>query len=201
MGWSLPPLVVLIVLAGVFTPAIAGGLAGSDGPPPATTSSPGAAGPLQAAATPTPTETAGEVSPGVRLAGNIGVRNAELEGKVESRAFEISIARATSAEAKAEIVSERVTRAEHQLEALEQRRNEIRTALDNGSMTYEEYRARRATIAANAQTVLDVLTYAEQVTKDLPTLILDDVSVDLTTIRTLQGRARVLAGVDTVYSG
>lgn len=201
MGWSLPPLVVLLVLAGVFTPAIAGELAGSGGPPLATTSNPGAAGPSQSAGTPTPTESGGEVSPGVQLAGDIGVRNAELEGKVESRAFEISIDGATSADAKANIVSERVTRAEHELEALERRRSEIRTALDNGSMTYEEYRARRATIAARATTELDVLTHAEQITQDLPGLILDNVSVDLTTIRTLQDRARVLAGVDTVYSG
>lgn len=192
MGWSIPPLVVLVIVAGVVSPAISGGLAGIGGSSPPSTSTAGTA---------TPTATGGEMQPGARLAGEIGVRNAELEGDVESRAFEISIDRANSSEAKARIVSERVPEVRQEIAALERRRTQLRRARENGSMSPEEYRARRAMIAARAQTRLDILVRAEQISKGLPALVLEDVAVDLTTIQALQDRARALAEAETTFSG
>lgn len=141
------------------------------------------------------------MAPGARLAGEIGVRDAELEGDVESRAFEIRVERADSAEARAQIVSDRVAESREKLETLERRRSTIRAALENGSMSRDEYRARRAMIAARAQTQLSILVRAEEIVDGLPTLVLQDVGIDLTTIRSLQSRARALSEFEGTFAG
>lgn len=209
MGWSLPPLLVLVLVAGMVAPPLAGAIAQPGGspqasaPPLAATSTTPSPGNTTSTSTPTPTPTAtgGDMAPGARLAGEIGVRDAELEGDVESRAFEIRVERADSPEARAQIVSDRVAESREKLETLERRRSTIRAALENGSMTRDEYRARRAMIAARAQTQLSILVRAEEIVDGLPTLILADVGIDLTTIRSLQSRARALSEFEGGFAG
>lgn len=233
MDWSLSPLVVLVLVVGAVSPAIAGGLAGPgpvmadssqntsapssngavvatttarDEPRAATTTTPTTApttattpttAPTTATTPTTATETDDGAEPGALFAGAVGVHNASLHGDVQERAFRISVAGADTPEAKARIVSERVADVEQRIAVLDRRQAELQEARDNGTISPGEYRARRAVISAEANSLLTVLQHAETVTVDLPTLVLDGVSVDLSTITSLQSRARALVVADS----
>jgi len=60
-----------------------------------------------------------DLAPGERLAGVVGVQGAEIEGEVESRAFEVALRESETNESRAAVVADRVNRTEERLAELE----------------------------------------------------------------------------------
>lgn len=137
---------------------------------------------------------ASEVAPGERLAGAIGVQEAELDGELEARSFGLSVARAASDEARAALVAAEVKETGRDLERLRERREQLREARANGSMSEGEYRARVAELGARSKTVERMANESESASRGLPEEILRENGVNVTAIRTLRDEARNLSG-------
>lgn len=134
------------------------------------------------------------VLPGERLSGVVGVQGAEVEGSVESRAFGQSVAAAASNESKAAVVAERVDRLETRLSELQDRREQLRQARDNGSISDGAYQARMASLAARIEGVHEQLNHSQAVTTTLPAQARQAAGVDAGRIDTLRSQARNLSG-------
>ncbi|PHQ46301.1 hypothetical protein DJ68_08110, partial [Halorubrum sp. C3] len=94
-----------------------------------------------------------DLSPGERLAGVVGVQGAEIEGEVESRAFEVGLRQAETNESRAGVVAERLNRTEERLAELEARQRELRERRAAGELSRGAYAARMATTTARIETL------------------------------------------------
>ncbi len=137
------------------------------------------------------------VAPGARFTGVVGVQQAEIDGEVESRAFGQRVAAADSDDAKAQVVADSHQQNEQRLAELEQRLEQLRTARENGSMSYGEYAARTARIHAELKQVQRSANETERVAETLPAETLEANGVDPTAIRALRENASQLSGQET----
>lgn len=140
--------------------------------------------------------TATAPAPGERLSGVLDVGEAELESEVDSRAFGIEVAQAASADAKAEVVSERLAAVEERLDALEARKAALERARENGSLSEGAYAARIAGLAAELEGAERLANQSADVATGLPADLLASRGVDVESIRTLRDRASELGGGD-----
>lgn len=140
----------------------------------------------------TATETA--VTPGERLSGVVGVGQAELEGEMERRAYGIEFASAATADAKADVVADRLDRLQQRLEALEQEKRALEDARENDEISEGEYRSRMAELAARTETVKQLAVASEARANSLPEDVLADKDINRTAIQTLRQNAEELAG-------
>jgi len=140
------------------------------------------------------TESNATVSPGEQFAGVVGVQEAELEGEVDSRAYGISVARAVGNDSRAAVVADQLGDIETRLDSLEQRRQDLEAARENGSMSEGQYRARMARLAAEIRTVERLAIRSNETARELPAETLEANGVDATAIRTLRDRAQNLSG-------
>jgi hypothetical protein len=108
--------IVGLVVAAVTGAAVAGAAAAPAGVVTEQADSPNGSGADSGAA-----NAAVDLSPGERLAGVIGVQGAEIEGEVESRAFEVELREAETNESRAAVVAARLNRTAERLAELEQR--------------------------------------------------------------------------------
>ncbi len=136
----------------------------------------------------------GNVSAGEQLSAAIGVQEAELDGEVERRAFGIKVAKAASADAKAGIVAEELNETERDLEEIEERKQELKEARDNGSISESEYRAKMAQLVAESKNVQHMANETENASAGLPADVLEANGVNVTAIQTLKERAQNLTG-------
>lgn len=143
-----------------------------------------------AQATPSPTEPV----PGARLAGVVGVGQAELEGELEVRALGLAIARAGTADAKADIVADQLNRTDDRLAALESRKTTLDEARANGTLSESAYRARVARLAAETRATERALNRTSLAAANLPDDVLAANGVNTSAIETLQRRASELRG-------
>lgn len=134
------------------------------------------------------------VSPGERLSAVVGVSQAEFEGELELRAYGIAFARATTADAKAEVVRERLDDIEARLEELETRRASLEEARDNGSMSEGEYRARVTALAARGESVQQLANASAARAGELPADVLAANGVNASAIETLRQDAANMTG-------
>ena len=140
------------------------------------------------------TGNASDVPPGARLTATIGVQGAELEGEVETRTYGIKIARAATADAKADVVGEELGNIEARLSELEARKQALNQARDNGSIGEAQFRARMAELAARTSTVKQLSNQTTQTADDLPVDLLEQKAINTTAIMTLSERADELTG-------
>lgn len=143
--------------------------------------------------TATPTENA-TVAPGEQLSGVVGVQDAELEGEVQSRAYGSRIANASGNDSRAAVVAEQLGDIEQHLTELEQRRQALDEARENGSMSEGQYRARIARLAAETRTVERLANQSNATVQDLPAKSLEAKGLNATAIKTLSERASELGG-------
>lgn len=178
----------LVVLAMVIAPVGAAIAPAGDGP---------ASSASQAAAQESASETAANetnVSAGEQLSGVVGVQEAEIAGEIEQRSFGVRVAAAASDGSKAAVVNETVGDLEARLAALEDRKERLRAARENGSMSYGQYAARMAVLSAETETVRRVANDTERVSEDLPDEVLREHGVNVSAIQTLQRNAANLTG-------
>lgn len=140
-------------------------------------------------------DTNATIGPGERLSGVIGVQEAELEGEVETRAYEIALERANDSNAsKAAIVAEQLNRTRERLQELRQRKTQLERARENGSIGLGEYRARTAKLAAETQTVTKIANRSEAAADGLPNETLAEHGINVSAIRQLAEGAEELTG-------
>ncbi|EMA03727.1 hypothetical protein SAMN05443574_102460 [Haloarcula vallismortis] len=146
--------------------------------------------------TETVTEQADESTtpPGAQLAGVVSVQGAEIDGEVQSRTFGVRVARANTNDAKAAVVADQLNDSESRLEELQQRKQALEQARENGSMSEGEYRAKAAQLHAETKTVQRLANETNETASQLPAEALEKKGIDPAAIRTLSQRASELSG-------
>ena len=135
-----------------------------------------------------------ETRPGERLGGVIGVQAAEIDGEVDSRAFERQVDPNRSDDDRGAAVADRVERAETRLTEIETRQAALREQRDDGEITHGEYRARTARLAAETASIERTMNRSAAIATDLPKEVREDRGIDDDRIRTLSERANELSG-------
>jgi hypothetical protein len=146
--------------------------------------------------TETVTEQADEnaMPPGAQLAGVVSVQEAELDGEVQSRTFGVRIAQANTDDAKAAVVADQLNDSEARLTALQQRKQALDEARENGSMSEGEYRAKAAQLHAETKNVQRLANETNETASQLPAEALEQKGINATAIQTLSQRASELSG-------
>lgn len=134
------------------------------------------------------------IAPGERLSGVVGVQEAEIEGEIQVGALDIAFDRADDNASKAEVIARQSINASERLQELEDRKDELQEARENGSMSEGEYRARVAKLAAETQTVERIANRSSALAEGLPEDVLAANGVNVTAIRTLATNADNLTG-------
>jgi len=132
--------------------------------------------------------------PGAQLAGVVSVQGAELDGEVQSRTFGIRVARADTDAARASVVAEQVNDSEARLAELQQRKQALEQARENGSMSEGEYRAKAAQLHAETKNVQRLANETNETASQLPAEALEQKGIDVAAIKTLSQRASELTG-------
>jgi hypothetical protein len=152
-------------------------------------------------ASPTPTAspnvtntTDPNISPGERLSGVIGVQEAELDGNIKNRTFGIRIARASNDHAKAQIIAAEFRAIDRRLNDLENQQAALKQARSNRSISKTAYRVRTTGLVAKMQTVETRAYITGDQAATLPAKPLNDVGMNMTSIRTLTQHAGNLSG-------
>lgn len=138
--------------------------------------------------------TVDDVAPGERLAGVLGVQSAEVEGELETRAFDLAFERADDNASKAEVIAREAADTNERLAELREQREKLREARQNGSMTEGEYRARTAVLATKAETVRNLADRSADASEGLPEETLRANGVNVSAIRALSADAADLSG-------
>jgi len=137
------------------------------------------------------------VAPGAQLSGIVAVGEAELDGEIEERAYGIRVARANRSDAKAAVVADQVNRTSERVADLEERREALEQARENGTLDEGEYRARVAALHAESRSAERMVNRTNRTASELPAETLDANGVDVTALRTLSERAANLTGPET----
>lgn len=137
------------------------------------------------------------VQPGERLAGVAGVQSAEINGEVSERAFGIKIANASTDEAKADVVGERLAEVEDRLEEHEAELEELEEAREAGEISDGEYRAKVAAVAAENAATERAAERTGAAAAELPEDVLSERGIDVEAIETLRADANELGGPET----
>lgn len=134
-----------------------------------------------------------ETTPGAMLAGSIGVHEAEMKGAIEHRAFGIQIRNATN-ESKAQVLNLTQERLQDQQMNLEERKDRLDEARDNGTISESQYRAQVAVIAAESAQVQTMANSTERTAQGLPAETLEANGVNVTAIHQIRERAQQMSG-------
>lgn len=135
--------------------------------------------------------------PGAMLAGVVGVQSAEVDSEVDNRTYGLQIASAATAEARAEIVAERLTEANQELADQQQAIAELREARANGNISEGAYRAQVATIAAQTANTERAAEQLNRTASDLPTAVRERNGINASAIEHLRAEAGELSGPET----
>lgn len=134
------------------------------------------------------------VGPGTYLSGAVGAHRAELEGAVTERAFGLSIAAAVSNGSKAGLVANRTERLETRLQELEQTREELEAAYENGSIQNGTYQVRLTTLSARISATEQMINRTIVESSRLPHDVRQAHGVNQTRLDSLRTHARNLTG-------
>jgi hypothetical protein len=132
--------------------------------------------------------------PGAQLAGVVSVQEAELDGEVQSRTFGVRVAQANTDNAKAAVVADQLNDSAERLAALQQRKQALNEARENGSMSEGEYRAKTAQLHAETKNVQRLTAETNETASQLPAKALERKGIDAAAIKTLSQRASELSG-------
>ncbi len=137
---------------------------------------------------------ANRTSPGERLAGVVGVQGAEIDGEVDSRAFDRRVGPDRSDEERADAIAERLDRNADRLDEIERRQVELRERRAAGEITEGEFRSRMARLAAETATIDRTTNRSAAAAEGVSREQLEARGVDADRIETLRTRANELSG-------
>lgn len=141
--------------------------------------------------------TANETAPGARLAGVVGIQQAEVTGDLDNRTFGLRVANADSDEERAAIIAERQNETQAQVAEQADRLADLRDARANGNISDAEYRARVATVAAQAADAERDADQLNRTASDLPEAVRERNNINVSAIEQLRSEARDLGGPET----
>ncbi|WP_255192694.1 hypothetical protein [Natronobeatus ordinarius] len=137
------------------------------------------------------------IEPGERLAGVVGVQEAEVNGEVSERTYGVKIANAQTDAAKADVVGDQLDEIEERLKAHETTLDQLADAREAGEIDDGEYRAKVATVAAEKATTERLAEHAQATAGELPEELLKERGIDVDAIRELRAHASELGGPET----
>ena len=136
----------------------------------------------------------GNVTPGQQLAGVVGVQGEEISSEVSERRFAVRFDVAASNRSKASVVAEEVETLRDRLDRLRAQRDELRTALRNGSIPPGEFRARMAVLSANVSSTQRMLNNSALAATSLSGAALAERGVSVSRIEDLRRNASEIEG-------
>lgn len=134
------------------------------------------------------------VTPGARLAGVVGVQQAEIQGEVESRSFGLSIAAANSNNSKVRLLANHTERLEQRLQELENRTEQLNESYRNGTIETGTYHARLAQVTAQIRTLERLSNQSVETARHMPQEALRAHGVNITHLEQLRTHARNMTG-------
>lgn len=135
-----------------------------------------------------------ETTPGAMLSGTVGVQKAEMRGEIERRSFGFQVAQAASNDSKAQVLQRTQEHLHDRVGDLEQQRDRLHEARENGTISEAQYRARVTVLAAESAQVQTMTNASTQTARGLPVDVLEANGVNVTAIEQLHERARTMAG-------
>lgn len=133
-------------------------------------------------------------APGERLAGIVGVQEAEIEGDLEQRTFGIRVAQAATQDAQADVVADQLNTTEERLAELQERKADLDEKRESGEISEGRYRAEVAEVAAESRSVANMANQSESVAGELPADLLEQKGIDVEAIQTLKNDAANMTG-------
>lgn len=152
------------------------------------------AGSVPAAATladGTPTD---DTQPGASFAGVVGVQGAEVDNEVANRSLERQFESARDNDSKASVVATEGERLQQRLEALEAKKERLRTAYENGTISKGKYKAQLAVVAADLRAVERRANHTAGVAERLPPEALRESGANASHIRGIAQQANRTGG-------
>ncbi|AWB28581.1 hypothetical protein HARCEL1_01155 [Halococcoides cellulosivorans] len=134
------------------------------------------------------------VEPGARLAGVVGMQDAEIDGIVDRRAFGLRVAAAASDDARARAVADQTDRIGERVDALEQRKAALERARENGSISDSRYSAQMAELSSELDATRNLANDTNETAAGLPEETLEANGVNATAIQMLKDRADNMTG-------
>ncbi|MDH5020515.1 hypothetical protein [Halobacterium rubrum] len=139
-------------------------------------------------------ETANGTAPGARLAGVVNVQGAEVEGEVAERSFGLQLAAATSNASKASVLANQTGDLSERVAELRDRKQALRDARANGTISEGRYRAEMARVAAELSTANRLLNRTSSEATKLPAAALQNAGVNATDLQRLREAAGNVSG-------
>ncbi|WP_191967114.1 MULTISPECIES: hypothetical protein [Haloferax] len=140
--------------------------------------------------------TANATPPGQKLAGVIGVQGSETDGELERRTFETRFQKANSNASKAAVVAGQVETVRDRLTELEQQRDQLQAARENGSLSEGAYRVKMTRTVANIERTKSMLNRTADAASSVPAEDLRANGVETAELDRLRESANELAGPD-----
>ncbi|MFD1571641.1 hypothetical protein ACFR9T_13785 [Halorubrum laminariae] len=137
---------------------------------------------------------AAAVSPGERFSGVVGVQQAEIDGEVSSRSFEVALDRTDSDAERAAVVAERLNRTDDRLTTIERRQRELRERRDAGELSQGAFAARMAELGARAESERREANQSADVAEQLPASARAERGLDEERLNAVRERASDLSG-------
>ncbi|WP_225316364.1 MULTISPECIES: hypothetical protein [Haloferax] len=137
---------------------------------------------------------ANETPPGQKLAGVIGVQASETDGELERRTFETRLAKANSNASKAAVVAGQVETISERLTDLEQRKDRLDAAYENGTLSENQYRVQMTRVVADIERTKSMLNRTADAATTLPAPALEARGVDTAQLDSLRQSAADLTG-------
>lgn len=135
-----------------------------------------------------------ETPPGAMLAGSIGVHEAEMKGAIEHRSFGIQVGDAATNDSKAQVLNLTQKGLQDRQMDLEERKDRLDEARDDGTISESQYRAQVAVIAAESAQVQTMANSTERTAQGLPAETLAANGVNVTAIVQIRERAQQMTG-------
>lgn len=133
--------------------------------------------------------------PGATLAGTLGAHRAEHEGELERRTLGVRLQNADDA-SKAQILEQVQERLQTRTDDLEQRRDALQRARDNGTISESQYRVRVTQLAAETNHVRTMANESEHAADGLPADVLAERNVNVTALQQVRERAGTVTGTE-----
>ncbi len=139
-------------------------------------------------------ETAVETAPGERLSGVVGSQDVEHESDLDERVFGIHMANASTDDVRADVIAERVGTLKERLETIEDRKNALEAAHEDGNISTGTYQSRLAKLEAERNALERATNQTNTAAGQLPGDVLAERGINVTAIQHLQERAHNLTG-------
>ena len=139
-------------------------------------------------------ESPADVKPGERMSGALGVQEAEVDGEITERGFGIAVANATTDDAAADVVADRLASVDERLDALDERLEELEAQREAGEISEGQYQASVATLEAERASTERLANQSAAVAADLPVDVLEERGISVEHIEELRERAHELTG-------